>query len=89
MSDGHYLERAEDLIYIGQPDLTADEQEAVLGVLRRGWLTRGPECAAFEKEFCESVQASQALMVSSCTAALHLALLVQDIGPGMRSSCPR
>lgn len=82
MSDGHYLERAEDLIYIGQPDLTADEQEAVLGVLRRGWLTRGPECAAFEKEFCESVQASQALMVSSCTAALHLALLVQDIGPG-------
>lgn len=82
MNDTRNLELAEDSIFIGQPDLTAEEQEAVHGVLRRGWLTRGPECAAFEQEFCEFVQASQALMVSSCTAALHLALLVQDIGPG-------
>ncbi len=82
MADIHSIERAEDPIPIGEPDLTGLEQEAVLEVLRRGWLTRGAECLAFEEEFKHVVGADHALALNSCTAALHLALLVHDIGPG-------
>ena len=82
MADTHSIERAEDPIPIGEPDLTGLEQEAVLEVLRRGWLTRGVECLAFEEEFKGVVGADHALALNSCTAALHLALLVHDIGPG-------
>ncbi len=82
MADTHSIERAEDPIPIGEPDLTGLEQEAVLGVLHHGWLTRGAECMAFEKEFKGVVRADYALALNSCTAALHLALLVHGIGPG-------
>ncbi|MCA9433367.1 MAG: DegT/DnrJ/EryC1/StrS family aminotransferase [Candidatus Omnitrophica bacterium] len=67
---------------IGEPDLTETEIDAVIAILKKGWLTRGEECQRFEKDFCEKVQASHALAVSSCTAALHLALLIHNVGPG-------
>jgi dTDP-4-amino-4,6-dideoxygalactose transaminase len=82
MVDTHQIERAEDPIPIGEPDLTELEQEAVLGVLRHGWLTRGAECMSFEEEFQGMVGADHALALNSCTAALHLALLVHGIRPG-------
>jgi dTDP-4-amino-4,6-dideoxygalactose transaminase len=50
--------------------------------LRSGWLTQGPEVAAFEREFADYVGARHACAVSNCTTALHLALLALDIGPG-------
>ncbi len=71
-----------EYIPIGEPDLTGLEREAVLRVLDHGWLTRGAECMAFEEEFRGMVGASHALALNSCTAALHLALLVHGIGPG-------
>ncbi|MCA9428534.1 MAG: aminotransferase class I/II-fold pyridoxal phosphate-dependent enzyme, partial [Candidatus Omnitrophica bacterium] len=67
---------------IGEPDLTETEIDRVVAILKKGWLTRGEECQRFEKEFGEKIQASHALAVSSCTAALHLALLVHNVGPG-------
>lgn len=67
---------------VGEPDITDEEIDAVVSVLRGGWLTRGEECLAFEREFAERVGAAHSLAVSSCTAALHLALLIHDIGPG-------
>lgn len=82
MVDSGHLERSEDFIPIGEPDLSPLEREMVIEVLVGGWLTRGAECAAFEEEFCRAVGAAHALALNSCTAALHLALLVHRIGPG-------
>src|ERR1700730_659786 len=47
-----------------------------------GWITQGPEVAAFEREFAAFVGASHACAVSSCTAALHLALRAVGVSPG-------
>ena len=47
-----------------------------------GWLTQGPEVLEFEKEFAAYVGAPYACAVSSCTTALHLALLVAGVKPG-------
>jgi perosamine synthetase len=51
-------------------------------VLRSGWVTQGPEVAAFESEFAAYLGSPHACAVSSCTAALHLALLGVGVKPG-------
>ncbi len=58
------------------------EEEAVLRVLRSGWLTTGPETAAFEKEFASFTGAPHALAVNSATAGLHLALEAMGLREG-------
>lgn len=47
-----------------------------------GWLTQGPEVAAFEREFAAYTGAKHAVAVSNCTTALHLALLAVGVGAG-------
>ena len=61
------------------------EQQEALAAGRpvlSGWLTMGPEVEAFEKEFAAYVGARHACAVSSCTTALHLALLAVGVKPG-------
>ncbi len=65
-----------------RPTIGPEEEAAVLSVLRSGWLTTGAEAKAFETEFAALVGVEHAIAVSSCTAALHLALKLLDIGPG-------
>lgn len=65
-----------------KPDIGQEEIDEVADTLRSGWLTTGPKTKAFEEAFRESVGASFAVSVSSCTAGLHLALLAAGIGPG-------
>jgi UDP-4-amino-4-deoxy-L-arabinose-oxoglutarate aminotransferase len=66
-----------------QPPAIGDEEiAAVAETLRSGWLTTGPKAAELERRFADYVGAKHALAVSSGTAALHLALLALDIGPG-------
>ncbi|OGP71638.1 MAG: UDP-4-amino-4,6-dideoxy-N-acetyl-beta-L-altrosamine transaminase [Deltaproteobacteria bacterium RBG_13_58_19] len=55
---------------------------AVVQTLRSGWLTCGPQVEAFEAAIAEITGASQAVAVSSGTAALHAAMQALDIGPG-------
>lgn len=55
-------------------DVGEDEVNAVAEVIRSGWLTMGPKTFEFERRFADYVGASYAVAVSSCTAALHLAL---------------
>src|SRR3954469_1293388 len=69
-------------IPIAKPILDEREVEAVRRVILSGWVTQGPEVAAFEREFAEHVGAPHACAVSNCTAALHLALLAVGAGPG-------
>lgn len=59
-----------------------DEQEAAAArrAILSGWVTQGPEVAAFEREFADAVGARHACAVSSCTTALHLALAALDVG---------
>jgi UDP-sulfoquinovose synthase len=65
-----------------RPSIEEEDVVSVSRVLRSGWLTQGPVCREFEAEFAANVGASRAVALSSCTAALHLALVALDIGPG-------
>lgn len=63
------------------PDITEREVEAVAERVRSGWLTTGPETAAFEADFVEMLGGDvHAVAVSSATAGLHLALEAVGIG---------
>jgi dTDP-4-amino-4,6-dideoxygalactose transaminase len=69
-------------IPIARPTLGQDEIDAAERCITSGWLTQGPEVAAFEQEFAAAVGAPHACAVSNCTAALHLALHVAGVRPG-------
>jgi dTDP-4-amino-4,6-dideoxygalactose transaminase len=62
--------------------LQPDDIEAVADTLRSGWLTMGPRIEAFEQAFAEHLGTRNAIALSSCTAALHLAYLAAGVGPG-------
>ena len=64
------------------PDITDAEVQAVSDTVRSGWWAKGPRTIEFEKRFAEYVGAKYCVGVNSCTAALHLALMTQGIGPG-------
>jgi perosamine synthetase len=70
------------MIQVFKPCIGEAEIEAVVGVLRSGWIGLGPRTAEFEKRFADYADAAWAVAVNSGTAALHLALLALDIGPG-------
>jgi len=70
------------MIPIALPLLGAEEEAAVLRVLASGQLAQGERVAAFEQLFAELCHVHAAVAVSSGTAALHLALLAHNIGPG-------
>jgi dTDP-4-amino-4,6-dideoxygalactose transaminase len=65
-----------------RPWLGDDEADAARRAILSGWVTQGPEVAAFEREFAAAVGAPHACAVSSATAALHLTLRAADVGPG-------
>jgi perosamine synthetase len=65
-----------------RPLIGDEERQAVAEVLSGHVLTHGPKCAAFEAAFAKRIGARHAITTSSCTTALHLALLAHDIGPG-------
>jgi dTDP-4-amino-4,6-dideoxygalactose transaminase len=69
------------MIPIARPALDAEDAAAAQRAILSGWVSQGPEVAAFESEFAAYVGAPHACAVSSCTAALHLALLAVGVGP--------
>lgn len=71
------------MIRIAQPQIGPEEREAVLAVLDSGQLVAGPVTQSLEHEFAAKVSGTQhAVAVGNGTAALHVALLAHDIGPG-------
>lgn len=59
-----------------------DERNAAAEVIESRWISSGPKCAELEKAFCEMLNVKYAVALSSCTAALHLAVLTAGIKPG-------
>jgi perosamine synthetase len=70
------------VIPIAKPILGEAEANAAHAAVLSGWVTQGPQVAAFEKEFAACVGAEHACAVANCTTALHLALLAVGVGPG-------
>lgn len=69
-------------LIFGSPRIEQDEIEEVVASMKSGWLGTGPKVARFERDFAAYKGSPYALAVNSCTAALHLALLVAGVGPG-------
>ena len=70
------------MIPVARPWMEEQEAQAARRAILSGWVTQGPEVAAFEREFAEAVGAAHACAVSSCTTALHLALVALGVGAG-------
>ncbi|MFJ2237386.1 DegT/DnrJ/EryC1/StrS family aminotransferase [Streptomyces sp. NPDC087859] len=71
-----------DRIPVMIPWLGEEEAKAASDAVLSGWVAQGPRVAAFERAFAERVGAEHAVAVSSCTTALHLALVALGLGPG-------
>ena len=81
MSTQKHLPRTKPLGF--QPPAIGDEEiAAVVETLRSGWLTTGPRTAELERRMSIFLEAEHVIAVSSGTAALQLALLALDVGPG-------
>ena len=69
-------------LVFGAPQFDESTINEVADSLRSGWIGTGPKVARLEQLVCEYTGAGNAVAVNSCTAALHLALLVADVGSG-------
>jgi len=68
------------MIPAAKPLIGADEEEAVMRVLRSGMIAQGPEVAAFEEDFSAIVGGRRCVAVNSGTSALHIGMV-----PGYRT----
>jgi perosamine synthetase len=75
-------------IPFSRPEFDEAEARAVADVLASGWVSQGPKVERFEDLFAERVGARYAVATSSCTTALHLALVLAGVGPGDEVICP-
>jgi UDP-4-amino-4,6-dideoxy-N-acetyl-beta-L-altrosamine transaminase len=72
------------MIPYGRQDISEEDIAAVVAVLRSDWITQGPTVPAFEEAVASYVGAHHAVAVANGTAALHLAYLALELGPGDR-----
>lgn len=72
----------EKMLPFGVPNFGEEEIAEVVDTLRSGWVSTGPKTKKFEGEFAAYVGAKYAVALNSCTAGLHLSLVVSAIGPG-------
>ena len=70
------------MIPIAKPFLDEKEEKTVSEVILSGWITQGPKVKEFEDSFAAFVGSKYACAGSSCTTALHLALITVGVRPG-------
>lgn len=71
-----------EFLVFGAPDIHEEEIAEVVDSMRSGWLGTGPKVARFEEDFARYQNATFAVAVNSCTAALHLSMLAAELRPG-------
>ena len=72
----------DNYLVFGAPLIEEADIAEVVDSLRSGWLGTGPKVARFEERFRQYIGCDYALAVNSCTAGLHLSMLVADLKPG-------
>jgi len=70
------------VIPVIRPWLGEEEAAAAAAAVASGWIAQGPRVAQFEEAFAAAIGTDHAVAVSSCTAALHLAMVAAGVGPG-------
>lgn len=75
-------------IPVAKTCLTEKEAKSAYDTILTGWVTQGPRVKEFEEKFAEYVGAEFSVAVSSCTTALHLAMIVAGIKKGHEVICP-
>lgn len=75
-------------IPFAKPFLDETEAQAAYDTILTGWVTQGPKVQEFEEKFANYVGSKYAVAVSSCTTALHLAMIVAGISRGDEVICP-
>lgn len=86
-TSGSESEGSEPILF-APPNVTEGDIDSVARVLRSGWLTTGPECSMLEEELARYLGAPHVVAVSSCTAALEIALAHLRLPPGARVGVP-
>lgn len=69
-------------LIFGSPRIEEAEIREVVATLRSGWLSTGPKVVKFEEMFGKYIGAKYAMALNSCTAGLHLAMIVSGLGHG-------
>lgn len=69
------------MLIFGSPAIEEDEIEEVAATIRSGWLGTGPKVDRFESMFREYTGAKYAMALNSCTAGLHLSMIVAGVKP--------
>ncbi len=72
------------MIPYGRQTISEEDIQAVTAVLRSDWITQGPAIPRFEQAVATYCHVPYSVAVTSATAALHLACLALDVGPGDR-----
>ena len=68
-----------DFLVFGNPHIEEDEIKEVVDCLRSGWISTGPRVAQFEELFKKYIGSKHALALNSCTAGLHLSMIVAGL----------
>lgn len=76
------------MINVAKPYLTEGEAQGAYETILSGWVAQGPRVQEFEEKFASYVGSKYAVATTSCTTALHLALIVAGIKPGDEVICP-
>lgn len=69
-------------LHVSHADITREEIEAAVSVLRSGWLTMGEKTFLLEEKLAHYLKANYVVAVNACTSALHLSLLASGVGEG-------
>lgn len=77
----HIIRPKDRFLVFGSPLIEQEEIDEVVASMKTGWLGTGPKVGRFENDFKAYTGAQYAVAVNSCTAALHLAMLVAGVGP--------
>jgi UDP-4-amino-4-deoxy-L-arabinose-oxoglutarate aminotransferase len=71
-----------EFIPFSRPAVTDAEIDAVVEVLRSGWITTGRRNVELERRFAERTGAAHCVTACSATAGMHIALMAVGVGPG-------